>query len=759
MTVFGRPPLLCSYPIMKTNKKVMSERFGNAAEEVICNQLGTSDQLENGKAEQGRFEAGLASVISHTVELEDVKSQGEGVTNAELKTTKEKKEHLTLRPVDSRAPTRSAHEGPLPDGKFLSAASQATKVPGAEKEILGMTNGTDERKGLLSPALSSLGERESDGMRAVADGRADGAMSDEEAKEQKEVQYLGSAGSEQRKEVISDQWVQSQAEEKESELRARVEAARRVRERSGVFDVAAAETSAPRYADEEESAHGMWEMEEVELWPEPVDGAALLNELASLVRRFVVLPKNAPEALALWVVHTYAFRLRDVSTYLGIESPEKRCGKTTLLTVLSELVHRPVVASNISSPAFFRVIEETRPTLLIDEADTFLQGNDELRGILNSGYSRKTAYVVRVAERAKANDRSRRTNVDAGRSSECRVKNSKNEQLASSLRLSPPLAEEREDLSVRRGEQEMTKSEFGMTSERKEHLTPSLSSGDGEGEDAHRSNVSLLGQGGAFSGSQVSAPGDEGSPMNGQRLRRGSRLMRFSCWCPKVVAAIGRLPETLADRCIVIRMQRKTAHEKCERLRYLEPMDLRRKCARFVADHASEIGKARPVLPAVLNDRAGDIWEPLLVLADLAGGDWPQKARQAAEGLTSAAQESSPIGALLWDILLMFVKSERDRLFSRWMVAWLNEMPDRPWGEMRKGKAVDERWLAQQLRPYGIRSKTMWIEQEAAKGYENEDFLEVYRRYIPRSEYEAVIAEQDERPKTEGANLTANARQ
>ena len=83
----------------------------------------------------------------------------------------------------------------------------------------------------------------------------------------------------------------------------------------------------------------------------------LLDELAGVMRRFVVLP-NGAAALALWVLHTYAFELREVSTYMGVESPEKRCGKTTLLTVLSELVNRPVVAANISSPAFFRVIEE-----------------------------------------------------------------------------------------------------------------------------------------------------------------------------------------------------------------------------------------------------------------------------------------------------------------------------------------------------------------------------------------------------------------
>ena len=100
---------------------------------------------------------------------------------------------------------------------------------------------------------------------------------------------------------------------------------------------------------------------EAEPWPEPVQGAALLDELAAVLKRFVVLPKRGAETLALWTLHTYAFEQRDVSTYIGIESPEKRCGKTTLLTVLSELVNRPVVAANISSPAFFRVIEETRP--------------------------------------------------------------------------------------------------------------------------------------------------------------------------------------------------------------------------------------------------------------------------------------------------------------------------------------------------------------------------------------------------------------
>jgi putative DNA primase/helicase len=387
-------------------------------------------------------------------------------------------------------------------------------------------------------------------------------------------------------------------------------------------------------------------VEDVEPWPESVDGRVLLDELLGVLERFVVLPKWAAETLALWVVHTYAYHLRNVSTYLGIESPQKRCGKTTLLSVLSELVNRPVVAANISPPAFFRVIEETRPTLLIDEADTFLAGNDELRGILNAGYSRKTAYVVRVATKR-----------------------------------------------------------FAKTPNTK-HQTPEK----------------LQGPNSKFKNSE------------------GSRLARFSCWCPKVMAAIGRLPETLADRCIVICMQRKTAQEQCERLRNLKSEELQRKCARFAQDNQERIASAQPELPDSLNDRAADIWEPLLALADLAGGDWPQLARHAAAGLNAAAQESNPIASLLAELAIAFVEADSDQLFSRSLVAALNASPDRPWSELNKGKPVTELWLAQQLRPYGIRPRTRRIGEERAKGYAQEDFQETFRRYVPRSTARALIA-------------------
>src|SRR5437016_3972593 len=53
-----------------------------------------------------------------------------------------------------------------------------------------------------------------------------------------------------------------------------------------------------------------------------------------------------------------------------------------------------------------------------------------------------------------------------------------------------------------------------------------------------------------------------GNGSSGLPSSTASQLAKFSCWCPKMMAAIGRLPDTLADRCVLIRMQRKTSHEE-----------------------------------------------------------------------------------------------------------------------------------------------------------------------------------------------------
>lgn len=117
-----------------------------------------------------------------------------------------------------------------------------------------------------------------------------------------------------------------------------------------------------------------------------VQGDVLLDELVGLVRDYVVVDEPYAVALALWVVQTYCYNNFSHSPLLIINAPEKACGKSVALGLVAKLVPRPLECANITLAALFRIIQSKRPTLLIDEADTFLDGKTELAGILNKGY-------------------------------------------------------------------------------------------------------------------------------------------------------------------------------------------------------------------------------------------------------------------------------------------------------------------------------------------------------------------------------------
>ena len=133
---------------------------------------------------------------------------------------------------------------------------------------------------------------------------------------------------------------------------------------------------------------------EAEAWPDVVDGAALLDEMASVLSRFVEFPAGAAELQALWVCHTYASEVFDHTPYLAITSPIKGCGKTTDITVLMGMASRPLQADNVSPAVLFRVIERDHPTVAIDELDR-VPKDSEVWQIINSGHS-STGAVLRL---------------------------------------------------------------------------------------------------------------------------------------------------------------------------------------------------------------------------------------------------------------------------------------------------------------------------------------------------------------------------
>ena len=135
----------------------------------------------------------------------------------------------------------------------------------------------------------------------------------------------------------------------------------------------------------------------------PLDGAVVLEEVRNALVRYVVLPSpEAADAITCWIVATHAQLAWEHATRLIIKSPLKRCGKTRLLEVISELVHRPLRTVNISSAALVRSIDAADPpTIILDEGDTIFtkrrgeasEQAEAIRGILNSGHSKGWPYI------------------------------------------------------------------------------------------------------------------------------------------------------------------------------------------------------------------------------------------------------------------------------------------------------------------------------------------------------------------------------
>ena len=135
--------------------------------------------------------------------------------------------------------------------------------------------------------------------------------------------------------------------------------------------------------------------EVVEAWEEPVSGAQVLNEVLAQLQAHVIADAETLHTAALWVALTWFMDAATIAPIALITAPEKNCGKSTLLVAMSKMAKSPLVTANMSSAVLFRLIDQHAPTLFIDEVDTWLRDNEELRGILNAGHTKDTAYVWR----------------------------------------------------------------------------------------------------------------------------------------------------------------------------------------------------------------------------------------------------------------------------------------------------------------------------------------------------------------------------
>ena len=347
-------------------------------------------------------------------------------------------------------------------------------------------------------------------------------------------------------------------------------------------------------------------------WPEPVDGDELLTELQAMFERHLVLGPMAHIALPLWAVFTHALDCGFTNPRLIVFAPEKRCGKSTVLRLLSAVVRGGHITSNMTAAALYRWIEQSRPTLLIDEAGQHLSANDAFKSILNSGLNKDTAFVDR-------------TN---------------------------PQTYEPE---------------------------------------------------------------------------------QFSTWAPIGIALIGRLWGTLEDRSIMVPMRRKLPSESVKRLDDTSDYrDLGRKAARWVKDNEARLREHDPSVPENLNDRAQDVWRPLLRIADVVGGDWASLARQAAIELSRINEdEDSERVELLSDVRQVFRGEGVERLSSKTLIDQLSSLEESRWSPFRSSHRINPRQLSDMLRPFGIRPASVREGQTTFKGYKLEDFQDAFARYLP----------------------------
>jgi putative DNA primase/helicase len=350
--------------------------------------------------------------------------------------------------------------------------------------------------------------------------------------------------------------------------------------------------------------------QEIEPWGSPVSGAELLDEIRGAILRFCVLPDHSVELMAAWVLHAWTHDTADISPILAFVSPEKRCGKTTALSVIGVLAPKSMHNVNVTTSVLFRVIEKFCPTVLIDEGDTYLTDNEELRGLINGGHNRLSAYVWRSV-------------------------------------------------------------------------------------------------------------GDDHEPM------------RFTVWAPKCIAMIGKLPDTLEDRALVVPLRRKQPGELVERFRGDKQAafaPLRRRAQRWSDDNAMRLRDMDPDVPQSLNDRAQDNARAICAIADIAGGDWAETIRTALVGLAAQGDDEPQSSGvmLLKDIGKVLEVRTNARIGSQELCEALCALEDAPWAEWWSGRPITSRRISTYLKPYGVKPRR----DRVGSCYWAADFTDALNRYV-----------------------------
>jgi hypothetical protein len=221
-------------------------------------------------------------------------------------------------------------------------------------------------------------------------------------------------------------------------------------------------------------------------------------------------------------------------------------------------------------------------------------------------------------------------------------------------------------------------------------------------------------------------------------------VQRFPVYSPvALVGLAGGMPPTITTRAITVHMRRKkhgdTAEEFRERIVQRDAEPLRDALAAWIGDIAETVGEAEPDMPPGVTNRAREIWEPLLAIADAAGGHWPHTARQACAHFVQEA-DHQPVTTgvrLLADLRTVFTEHNTDRLTTIDILADLVALDEAPWGDLNGGRPLDARRLAKELALYHVAPVAIRNGTQIAKGYVTHStktqlgLADAWSRYLP----------------------------
>jgi hypothetical protein len=213
-------------------------------------------------------------------------------------------------------------------------------------------------------------------------------------------------------------------------------------------------------------------------------------------------------------------------------------------------------------------------------------------------------------------------------------------------------------------------------------------------------------------------------------------LERIETFAMAALAGIGHMPDTIEDRAVIVRMRRRSRGER------VAPYRVRRDGPglRALADrlnvwlgaNLTELEKAEPRMP--VDDRAADTWEPLVAVADLAGRDWPDRARTAVTALTAEAEDAGEVSAgvrLLVDLRAAFTAlGDPPAAATAELLGVLNTDPDAAWAGYGPTGLTGKR-LGDLLREFEITSDNIRFPVGRAKGYLRAAFADAWNRYCP----------------------------